>query len=185
MINSQLKPFLNDHKALLRQRFHTHLKDRWKAEGRETYLGNHKKKWENRQRVDETHISAIHLLGYTSPSSTHPCVEAWGRGLRRRGVRGGGHERGHLPPGGHGLVALTVWPQAGQGAWGLDGHGGHRGQRAEGVGGQTGVRPWGVLQFGAPPYPRLRVANAEGHHLNGFVAASEVHRSSGCRIIII
>ena len=43
---NHIKPFLNDHNALLKQRLNIHLKNKWKEEGRETYLGKHKQDWE-------------------------------------------------------------------------------------------------------------------------------------------
>ena len=46
VITNTIKPFLNDHNALLRQRLEEHLREKWKEESRETYLGNHKKEWE-------------------------------------------------------------------------------------------------------------------------------------------
>ena len=46
-INNYLKPSLNDHNALLKKHFNIYLKDKWKDEGRERFLGKHKTEWEH------------------------------------------------------------------------------------------------------------------------------------------
>ena len=69
-INTIHKPFLNDHNSLLKQRLELHLKNRWAAEGRDTFLGKHKKEWEswpwaeNKNRKAEVAMARLRL-GHT------------------------------------------------------------------------------------------------------------------------
>ena len=46
-INNSIKPYLNDHNALLKKQFECYLKNKWKEEGHEKFLSKHKVDWES------------------------------------------------------------------------------------------------------------------------------------------
>ena len=62
--------FLNDFNAILKHYFNIHNKDKWREEGRETFLGRHKTEWEKWSWVEHCNrkieVGMVRLrLGHT------------------------------------------------------------------------------------------------------------------------